>query len=495
MAESVAVDEIIERCGRLPLALAVVSARAALQPGLPLAALAAQLRHRQDRLDTLATGDAGTDVRQVFSWSYQQLSQPAARLFRLLGVHPGPDLSLSAAASLAGTPPAQVRPMLAELVRAHLVTERVGGRYTLHDLLRAYASELATDGEPQADRQASVRRLLDHYLQSAHRADRAAAVLNAARDPIELITPLAGVTVDAIESPEAATGWFTTEYQVLMAAVALAVDTRMDRHAWQLVWSMAPFIDQRDLRDAAALHHIGLQAARRLGDPTARGYSQRRLGQVHVLLGEHDEAQVHFEHALEVYRQFDDDANQARVHLGLGQILSQQGRYRDALHQAEQALARFQTSGHRALQAQALNNVGYFQARLGDYESALKCCQQALGLAQEIGYRLGEAASWDSLGFVYHHLGRHNAAVAAYQQALALCRSLGHRYYEAETLVNLGDTYDASGDTNAARDTWRAALTILTDLDHPDAEQVRARLHNGDQRGFDVPGPNSSPGT
>ena len=126
---------------------------------------------------------------------------------------------------------------------------------------------------------------------------------------------------------------------------------------------------------------------------------------------------------------------------------------------------------------------------------ALEYCEQALGLAQEVGYRQGEADTWDSLGFAYHHLGRHTDAVAAYQQALALFRDLGNRYYEAETLVHLGDTYDASGDAEAARDRWRAALAILTDLDHPDADQVRARLHNGDQRGFDVPGPNSSPGT
>ena len=117
------------RCARLPLALAIAGARAAIQRERPLATLAAELRPPHERLDTLATGDPGTDVRSVFSWSYQQLSGPAARLFRLLGVHPGPDLSLSAAASLAGIPAAEVRPRLAELVRAHLVTEPVPGRY------------------------------------------------------------------------------------------------------------------------------------------------------------------------------------------------------------------------------------------------------------------------------------------------------------------------------------------------------------------------------
>jgi tetratricopeptide (TPR) repeat protein/transcriptional regulator with XRE-family HTH domain len=470
-----AVDEIIERCARLPLALAVVAARAATQPGLPLAALAAELRHPHDRLDTLATGDAGTDVRSVFSWSYQQLSPLAARLFRLLSMHPGPDLSMSAAAGLAGLPPARVRPLLAELLRAHLVAERVLGRYALHDLLRAYAGELAATGEPEADRQAAVRRLLDHYLRCAHQA---ATVLHPARDMIELIEPLAGVTVDNVDSAAAATAWFTTEYPVLRVAVRLAVDAGLDRHAWQLVWSMATFINHRDLRDAVALHRVALQAARRLGDPVAQGYSHRLIGRVCALLAEHHEAQAHLEHALELYRQLGDDTNQAHLHLALAEMMDRQGRYRDALHQAEQALARYQTSGHRVGQATALNNVGWHHAQLGDYETALQYCEQARGRQQELGDRRNEAITWHCLGVAYHHLGRHADAVAAYQHALARFRDTGNRYNEADTLVNLGETYRVTGETGAARDCWRAALAIFTDFEYPDAEQVRARLRN-----------------
>jgi tetratricopeptide (TPR) repeat protein len=114
-------------------------------------------------------------------------------------------------------------------------------------------------------------------------------------------------------------------------------------------------------------------------------------------------------------------------------------------------------------------------------------CEQALGLQQELGHRRGEAATWDSLGVAHHHLGRYADAVACYHQALTLFRDLGNRYNEADTLVHLGDTCDASGDTGAARARWRVALAILTDLDHADAEQVHARLCNGDDGGFDVP--------
>ncbi len=475
-AEPDAVDAIVERCARLPLALAIVATRAATQPGMPLAALAADLRHPHDRLDTLATGDPGTDVRSVFSWSYQQLSGPAARLFRLLGVHPGPDLSVSAAASLVGISPWRVRPLLAELARAHLVSERVRGRYTLHDLLRVYASEVVDADEPQADRQAAARRLSDHYLHCAHRAD---AVLNPTRDLIELVEPRAGVAVDEFASAAAATDWFTSEYQVLLAAVRLAMDTGLDRHAWQLVWSMATYLERHQgFRDAAALQQIALQAARRLGDLPAQAYSHRLLGRAYAMLEDHDQAQTHLEHALNAYQQLSDDTNQALVHLGLAATWDRQSRYREALQQAEQALTRFQTSGHRIGQANALNNIGWLHARLGDYETSLKFCEEALGLQQQLGNRRGEALTWDSLGAAYHHLGRHADAIAAYQRALTLLRAHGNRYYEAETLVHLGDIHHANGDTGPARDCWQTALTILTDYDHPDAEQVRTRLRD-----------------
>jgi tetratricopeptide (TPR) repeat protein len=475
-AEPAAVDELIERCARLPLALAIVAARAAAQPGLPLAALAAELRHPDDRLDTLATGDAGTDLRSVFSWSYRQLATPAARLFRLVGVHSGPDLSVSAAASLAGITPAGVRPLLAELVRTQLVAERVPRRYALHDLLRAYAAELAGSGEQEADRRAAVRRLLDHYLHSAHRAD---ATLDRNRDAIEPVAPTAGVTLDDVESPAAARDWFAVEYRVLTAAVRLAVDAGLDRHAWQLVWSMTTYLElHQDFRDIVGLNRIALQAAQRLGDQAAQAYSHRQLGRVCSVLGEHDEARAHFEQAFEVYRQCGDDTNEAHVRLGVAAMLFRQGRYEDAAHLAERALAQFETGGHRVGQANALNNLGWCHGRLGNHETSLERGEQALRLHQELGNRRGEAATWCSLGFAYHHLGRHTDAIAAYQRALTLYPDHGSRFNEAGTLVNLGDTYHGSGDTGAARDTWQAALTIFTDLDHPDAEQVRDRLRN-----------------
>jgi hypothetical protein len=166
-AEPGAADEIIAACARLPLALSIAAGRAAGRPKRPLTELAAELHDARGRLDALEAGDAVTNVRAVLSWSYDQLSEPAARMFRLLGVHPGPDISLSAAASLAGMPRAAAGAALRELVRTHMVAEYLPARFTFHDLLRAYAADQAERHDPEPERRAAAHRVLDHYLHTA----------------------------------------------------------------------------------------------------------------------------------------------------------------------------------------------------------------------------------------------------------------------------------------------------------------------------------------
>ncbi len=166
-AEPAAADEIISACARLPLALAIAVGRAAGRPKRPLTELAAELRDARHRLDALEADDAMTNVRAVFSWSYNQLSEPAARMFRLLGVHPGPDISLSAAASLAGIARADAGAALRELTRTHMVAEYLPARFTFHDLLRAYAADQAERHDPEPERRAAAHRVLDHYLYTA----------------------------------------------------------------------------------------------------------------------------------------------------------------------------------------------------------------------------------------------------------------------------------------------------------------------------------------
>lgn len=216
-AEPAAVDEIIDLCARLPLALAVVAARAATHPTFSLAALAGQLRDARGSLDEFAGTDPATDPRAVFSWSYLRLSPAAARLFRLLGVHPGPDIGTRAAASLAALPAGKVRPVLAELAQTHLIAEPSPGRYACHDLLRAYATELVEVKESPTDREAAVRRLLGHYSHTAYHAE---GFLGPRREVPPTPTPLwPGTEPEPILDHKQALAWFRAEYRILLTAV------------------------------------------------------------------------------------------------------------------------------------------------------------------------------------------------------------------------------------------------------------------------------------
>ncbi len=485
-AEPAAVDEIIVACARLPLALAIVAARAAAQSHLPLTALAEQLRTIQGRLDVLSTGDPGTDVRAVFSWSYRQLDPAAAGMFRLLGLHPGPDISLPAAASLTGLPPPQARLLLTELTRAHLLTEPTSGRYALHDLLRAYATEQAHTDAPGPDRHAATHRLLDHYLHTAYAADR---LLNSHRDPITLTAPSPGVTPELVTDHCQALAWLTTEHRVLLAVLTHAAAGGFDTHAWQLAWTLVTFLDRRGhWHDALATKETALAAARRSADRPAQALAHRLLGQTHTRLGKYDDAHIHLRHALTLYGRLADRTGEARSHLDLGLMRGRQGRYRQAITHAEQAHALFRAAGHRVGQANAHNAIGWYHAQLGDHQQALTYCQQALTLQQDLGNRHGEASTWDSLGYAHHQLGHHTEAVTCYQHALDLFRDLGNRYHEATTLTRLGDPHHAAGDTHAARTAWQHALDILTELHHPDADHLRARLHPPARPPSDRPG-------
>ena len=472
-AEPQAAAELAGLCAHLPLALAIAAARAATRPGLPLAALAAELRDA-GRLDALDTGDAAASVRAVFSWSYRQLPQPAARMFRLLGLHPGPDITAPAAASLAAIPAHQARQALARLTRASLLAEHVPGRYAFHDLLRAYAAEQARHTGGQADRDAAAGRAFDHYL---HTASSAARLLNPAREPVVLAPPRPGAAPGQPADHRQALAWFEAEHQVLLAATALAAGSGSDVHAWQLPWAVAPFLHARGhWREWAMTQRTALAVATRLGDTAAQAICSRLLAMACTNLGDHDQALGHYASSLTLYQRLGNRLGQAKVHQNLGALANRQGRYTDALEHAEQALRLYQATGDKANEAEVLNSVGWCHGLLGDYQQARAFCRQAVTLCAEVGHRWQEGNAWDSLGYAEHHLGNLAEAAACYQRALGLFRESGSRLDEAEALTHLGDTHQAAGELAQAQQAWQQALAILEDLQHPGADQVRARL-------------------
>ncbi|MDX3854577.1 AfsR/SARP family transcriptional regulator [Streptomyces sp. AK02-01A] len=472
--ESRAVDQIIDLCGRLPLALAVVSARAAVHPSFPLSSIAAELRASHGSLDAFAGGEPVTDARSVFSWSYRTLSSAAARLFRLLALHPGPDCSTTATASLAGLRVPEVRPLLSELVRAHLLTEHAPGRFVSHELLRAYAAELTLGHDPEDAREDARRRLFDHYLHSAHTAD---ARLAPYRERPALTAPSPGANPRRFSSREDAADWLTSERAVLLAAVAQDARSGTGTHCWKLAATLELFLDRHGRRqDQLAIQSLALTAAQALGDVPGQAHAHRALGFVSGRLQRHDDAREHLLRALELFAEIGDPVGQGRVHRYLAFQCNTMDRHAEALDHYRQASRFYRTAGHRSGQAGIFNEVGWTHILLGAYEEALVQCRQALALGQEIGDSNGTAAAWDSLGYAHHHLGSHQQALSCYGHALDLYREVSDRYLEADTLVHIGDTHEALGADRRAASAWQQALDILDGFGHPDAEPLREKL-------------------
>jgi tetratricopeptide (TPR) repeat protein len=366
--------------------------------------------------------------------------------------------------------------LLAELTSAHLLADRSRGRFAFHDLLRAYARELADVHDSAEERRAAINRVLDHYLWTAYRAHE---LLDPnGEDAISLPRKSPLVTPEELGDHRGALAWFTTEYQVLLAALRQAVYHGFDVHAWQLPWALARFFDRRGHgHDAANFHQIALEAANRLGDPYAQAVSHRYVAAfAYVPLRRYAEAEDHLGRALALYQRLGDDAGQAEAHWSLALLLDRQDRYAAALDHAQQAYELFQTAGNRTGQARAMNGLGWFNIQLGRYQSGLSYCEQALELQREIGDQDYQADTLDSMATAYTALGNYAAAIAHYQQAVLLYREFGHRPLEGDILTCLGDLYLANGSPLEARDAWQDALAIFGELGHPGATQVSERL-------------------
>jgi DNA-binding SARP family transcriptional activator/transcriptional regulator with XRE-family HTH domain len=321
-AEPAAVSELIRLCACLPLALCDVAARAVARPGLPLAALAAGMRDTQGRLDGLETGEPATSVRMVFSWSRARLREPASRMFRLLGIHPGPDIAVPAAASLAGMPRGQAYLALAELCDEHLLTEYAPGRYSLHELLRAYAAERARTSDSDAERRTAVHRVLDYYLHAATAASGFVYPYGSRRITDQ---PQPGVVLEELSGPGQAAEWVANERHALFAAISQAAEGGYSPHAWELPWAAGwLFRDEECWRSLAAAQESALAFADRLGDLAGQVMAHQHLGLLSFLLGDATQAGHHLDEAVDLASELGDGRLRALV--GLSRAYAQGAR-------------------------------------------------------------------------------------------------------------------------------------------------------------------------
>jgi tetratricopeptide (TPR) repeat protein len=486
-AEPEAAATLATQCARLPLALRVAAELATTRPTTPLADLVRELANQAQRLQRLdAGGDPRAAVRVVFSWSYKHLPADAARAFRLAGLHPGSDLDVYAAAALTNTSVDGARRSLDILARAHLMHLTGPGRYGTHDLLRAYACDLANSQDSEADRRAALTRLFDYYL-------AAAATARDARSPVERrqrprISP-AGSPTPSLADPAAALAWLDAERPNLAAVCTHTAAHGWPEHTILLATTLFRYLDAgAHFPDALSIHTDARDAASQTGDRAAEAYALTNLGVVHMRQGRYEQAAEHYRGALPLFRETGDRVGEARTLTHLGLVNWRQGRYQQAAERHAQALTRYRETGTRIGEANALSNLGLVSWRQGRYREAAEGHQQALILYRETGHRFGEANALANLGVVYLRQGRYEQAADDLRHALTLFRETGNRVGVGYAQANLGVVNLQQGRYEQAADNLRQALTIFREAGDRDGEaealnRMGETLHTTGQSG------------
>ncbi len=460
-AEPDAAATVVAHCARLPLALRVAAERAAATPAATLGALADELADERHRLDLLDAGDdPRTAVRAVFSWSYRHLPAPAARLFRLLGLHPGREVDTVAAAALADRDTVEVRRLLGLLARVHLLNEVSPGRYSMHDLMRTWAAERAAADEPEDERLAASQRLVEHHL---HATATAVDLLYPGDRHRRPDVPRPVTPVVRFDGKAAARTWLDTERATLVAIAGRAAQNGDDgAPAHPTVLLSALLWRHLDVgchhQEAERLHELALTVAHRAGDRAGQALALNNLGVLHWRLGRHPEAVERLRPALDLYREVGDRLGVFRSLTNLGGVYWQLCRADRAAEYHAQALEVAIASGAGIDQAVALYNLGSQHERAGRYAEAHRCCVRALELYEAAGHRVGEVSVVAALGILATRQGHYAEAETLLRRALATGVELGNRKAEARIHDHLGVLYERMGRHREAAELHQLAL-------------------------------------
>lgn len=461
MAE--AVDEVVDLCGHLPLAIRLAAARLRHHPAWAIADLAERLRDCRQRLAELRTGDL--EMASAFQLSYRNLTEEQQRALRLLGLHPGPTFTTLAAATLFGRTPAQTERLLEELFTAHLLDHHSAGRYCLHSLVHSYAMALEEADDP-VDRAEAVTRVLDFYLCATHRA---ASLVSPGRllPDTDVETP---PELPTIPDERAGWEWLDAECPNLMAAIQYASDHEMYSHTWRIPVLLWHFFHVRSHLDDWLYSHLkALTAARNAKDRFGEGEVLNYLACVYSELGQYKWSQNAFEHALEVRREVGDLPRELTTLTNLVQSSYLLGDYVESVDYYEQAKALPDYQKHNAV-ALLHRNIGMTFMRLGEYEWAVRHIRDAIRLSKGDGRRQWEVKALSALGQAHLEQDEYRQALNVLHGAVALAKELGDRKWEANAVIQLGVTYDRLTNYGQALRYLHHALTITRQINVPPNE-------------------------
>jgi DNA-binding SARP family transcriptional activator/Tfp pilus assembly protein PilF len=457
------------QCCCLPLALRVAAELAAARPDVSLAGLVGELADQQRRLGLLdAGGDPRTAVRAAFSWSYRHLDTGAARAFRLAGLHPGADFGPYAVAALTGAALEQGRGVLDALARAHLIQHAGTDRYGMHDLLRAYARELAAAHDGEGEQHAALTRLFDHYL---HTAATAMDTLHPAERHRRPRIPPPATPAPPVTDPATARAWLDAERATLVAVTVHTAGQGWPSHATRLAATVFRYLDAGShYPEAITIHTHARDAARRTGDRAAEATALNHLAGPHRRQGRYQQAIRQYRQALALFRQAGDRTGQAHALGNLGNVCADQGRYQAATSFHEQALNLYRQIGDRTGEARTLGNLGYIEQLQGRYQQAARHHRQSLAIALETGNQTTECVALINLGTVALRQDCYQQAAGHLRRALALCRETGYRFFEAEALTRISGVCLRQGRLHEATGHLQAALALYRETGNRSGE-------------------------
>jgi DNA-binding SARP family transcriptional activator len=474
--------ELAELCARLPLALRIAAELAAARPKAPLAELAAELAG--SRLDLLDAGEDRADVRAVFSWSVRHLPGDVARAFAVIGLHPGDDLDVYAAAALAGLAPGLARRALGRLRRASLLQAAGPGRYGMHDLLRAYAREQAATGDTNGQCQQALTRLFDYYLAAAAAAMDILFPAEAHWRPY--LPPTASVVPEMTSEAQART-WLDAERANLVAVVVHCAGHGWPGPAVGLAGTLYRYLmTGNHLPQARTIYRQALRAARQSGDLAGEAVALGGLGGIGKMKGYYRDAAGYFHAALEGYRQCGDRKGQARSLHSLGVTEIELHNCQSAADYYRQAIAAYHDAADSIGAARALVSLAHAEIGLDCYDRAAEHVQRALPVLREAHDQLFEAEALSAAGALSLRAGQLTKAVECFEQVLAIYRRINHPTGIADTIRKIGDVSLRQNRHPQAIGYFRQALALFREADCPAGEiealsRLAAALHRTGQ--------------
>jgi tetratricopeptide (TPR) repeat protein len=463
--EAASAARVAALCGYLPLALQIAAALLISDPCKTFTELAGELAEEEQRLASLDDGERA--VRTAFDLSYRRLPPAAARLFRLLAINPGPDLTTGTAAVLAEETLPRTRQALAELLRAHMVQRAPGtGRWTMHDLLRDYSRSLLAK-EPDGENSRLGRRLRHYYLQTAGTASRLVGIRHdlpqiGLAHGDDSITPLMPQFADRTD----AMAWLEAERANLQATVVGAASAGDNASVTGIASAMAGFMRSAGyFQQAIVIHGVAVQATAAAHDLPGQANALTDLSAALQASGRLPETAETANAALRIYEELRDDSGQARALTELGDAQRLAGRYPSAIQTLKRALDLHKTLDDPQGRATALGSLGASQRLTGDLPAALISLSDALQVHVDFGDKPGQAKVLITLGAVQRETGDFAAASNTLTRALRLGRELTDRPVEGTALRHLGAVQWLTGNLNTALTTLSSALQIHTEME------------------------------